>query len=353
MARPPRPGRPLPLRLPHRLPHRALALLAALLLGAVLLSACGSDDEVEAGAACGPEPLEEDGRIWDCVLDEDFDGTVLDTSVWSIVSSAETGYRNGPECYRGDAGDNVEVADGELRLTATQEDEEFTCPSINGGFKSRYVGAFVSTFGKLAVRYARVEIRAAFPESTKPGTHSALWLYPDPQVEQGKASGELDIGEYYSYVSNRVNAAAYYKRAVGTSPVLSGCRVADPEEFHTYFLVWDEDKIRVLYDGEPCLEHDIEPASDTRAEPFGSPYAVNLLQALSPNGTMNQLDPDDSPLPGTMRIDYVRVWEASCGSGSTQGAALRSAEEPELPEEPGGESAEPSEEPCPDGTDEG
>ena len=157
----------------------ATALIATVLAGCGPEARKGSAGESEPG--CGPPIAKADGTEWTCVLADGFDGDALDTSLWTVVSSAASGYRNGPECYLGEGSplgaDDVVVADGTLRLTARGLDHEITCPSLTGDFASRWTGAFVTTYGKFTTTYGRIEIRAAFPDATR--IRPAVMFGPD------------------------------------------------------------------------------------------------------------------------------------------------------------------------------
>jgi beta-glucanase (GH16 family) len=293
---------------------RRVALAAALLLLAVLPSACANGVTSRGhDTACGPVPAKPGGGSWRCVFHDDFSGSALDASKWVVVSSQQSGYRNGPECYLGTGSplgsDDVSVGSGVLRLTARQLAAPVDCPSASGEFSSAYSGAFVSTYGKFAATFGRVEIRAAFPHVTVPGVHAALWLYPTSLAYGATDTGEIDIGEYFSRYPDRVVPFLHYTPAVadGTN-TNDDCLVADPWAFHTYLLVWQPGRIQVSYDGHVCLDHHIAPAAPlTGSQPFDQSYAINLTQALGVTG--NAFVPASTPLPATTTIDYVRVWE--------------------------------------------
>jgi beta-glucanase (GH16 family) len=293
-------------------------VLAAALLALVVLPACATTTTLHAtahskGISCGPAPARPGGGDWRCVFDDEFSGSALDASKWAVVSSRDSGYRNGPECYLGAGSplgsDDVAVGSGVLRLTARALPAPVDCPSSTGDFASAYSGAFVSTYGRFAATFGRVEIRAAFPRVTVPGVHAALWLYPTTLGYGATDTGEIDIGEYFSRFPDRVIPFLHYTPAVADgSNTNDNCLVADPWTFHTYLLVWQPGRIQVSYDGHLCLDHAIAPAAPlTGSQPFDQSYAINLTQALGVTG--NAFDPAATPLPATTSVDYVRVWE--------------------------------------------
>lgn len=287
---------------------------AALLLAAALCGGCGSEPTPKhrsAGPDCGDAVQKSDGSDWECVFADDFDGGALDTKHWTVLSSLASGYRNGPECYLGDqsplGADDVVVADGVLRLTARALDHEVVCPSLSGDFSSRWTGAFVTTYGKFTTTYGRVEVRAAFPDVDVPGIHSALWLWPQELAYGSKATGEMDVAEYFSRYADRAIPFLHYQQAVpdGTN-TNNECLLDDPSAMHTYDIVWEPGHVTISYDGRVCLDHVIAPAPPlTGSQPFDQPFSINLTQAL---GIGTNAFTDATPLPATTTVDYVRVW---------------------------------------------
>jgi beta-glucanase (GH16 family) len=295
--------------------RRVAAVLATALI-ATVLAGCGPEARKgsagESKPGCGPPIAKADDTEWTCVLADGFDGDALDTSLWTVVSSAASGYRNGPECYLGEGSplgaDDVVVADGTLRLTARALDHEITCPSLTGDFASRWTGAFVTTYGTFTTTYGRIEIRAAFPDVTLPGVHAALWLWPQDLAYGAGVTGEMDVAEYFSRYPDRAVPFLHYEPATPDgSNTNNECLIDDPSSMHTYAIQWEPGHVRIEYDGATCLDHDISPAPPlTGSAPFDQPFAINLTQALG-IGT-NAFDPATTPLPATTTVDYVRVW---------------------------------------------
>ena len=288
----------------------AAAVVAALVCG--LLASC-SDGRAEKAEPCGAAVARPGGGHWTCVFHDDFDGTALDTSAWTVLSTRDSGYRNGPECYLGAGSplgsDDVSVGDGVLTLTARQLDHQITCPSLLGDFPSSYTGAFVTTYGKKAFGFGRLEVRAAFPHTVRPGIHSALWLFPPGLAYGGSITGEIDLGEFFSLYPDRVIPFLHYQPAhADGSNTNNDCLVQDPWKFHDYVLQWQPGHIVISYDGHTCLDHTIDPAAPlTGSAPFDQPYAINLTQALGVGA--NAFVPGTTELPATMSVDYVRVWK--------------------------------------------
>ena len=70
------------------------------------------------------------GRLWRCVLTDEFDGSRLDLTRWSVVTTAETEFSSGIPpayaCYLYDPR-TVSVAGGYLQLSVVKLDDEIQC----------------------------------------------------------------------------------------------------------------------------------------------------------------------------------------------------------------------------------
>jgi beta-glucanase (GH16 family) len=84
--------------------------------------------------------------------------------------------------------------------------------------------------------------------------------------------------------------------------------VSDPTDWHTYAMEWDRERIRVVYDGNVCLDHRIKPsvADLLQGQPFDQDYTINLTQML---GVAGNAPLKDAQLDATMQVDWVRAWQ--------------------------------------------
>ena len=124
------------------------------------------------------------------------------------------------------------------------------------------------------------------------------------------ASGEIDIAEVYSVLPDRAIPALHYVSDVFNPNTWNPYCFLDPSEFHTYVAEWTPASIRISFDGQLCLEDTITNGGGlTAPQPFDKPFFMVLTQALGAAGGTNPFDPNVTPLPATMQVDYVRVWE--------------------------------------------
>src|SRR5215472_420325 len=123
---------------------------------------------------------------WTLVWHDEFDGTGLDTSKWNVVSDAPGGYHN---CCLGNtsnawAPDDVALVAGALRLKTEQR-------SFQG---AAYTSGAVTTEGKFAYRYGRLDLRARVPRGD--GLWPSFWLLAvNTRTAAVPATYEVDVME--------------------------------------------------------------------------------------------------------------------------------------------------------------
>jgi len=261
-------------------------------------------------AGCGTKKYRKpNGTYWRCSFADNFSGTSLSTRRWTRVTTAESGFHSGPECYLS-TGDGVRVANGRLRLKVARTSRPFLCESPRGDYTSQYTGGYVTTMYKFQQTYGRFEIRARFPNVKVPGLHSALWLWPRTQTYGNiwPQSGEIDVAEFYTrYPDRAIPYLHYVGDALDPDRTNNYCYVQRPQDFHTYRLTWTGRAITIRYDGKVCVHNDSwSPLLLQKPAPFDHPFVINLTQALGIYD--NAYQPNHTPLPATMQVDYVRVW---------------------------------------------
>jgi len=290
--------------------HRLVAVLLTLALPAAV-AGCGANGDEDSAPrdGCGTRPEKKSGDYWSCTFSDDFEGNDLDRDKWTPLTTAATGYSHSGECFV-DRKKNIKVKDGTLRLTVRKVKKEFTCTGPKGEFDTEFTGGFITTWAKFQQTYGRFEFRAKFPAAQVAGLHSALWLWPF-KMTYGvwPSSGEIDVAEFFTLHPRRVIPYIHYdgdkrdKRATNTK-----CVVIDPFEFHEYVLEWSARRMTIFIDGKVCVDNaKWKPAGLGRPAPFDHDFYINLTQALGRFG--NAFDPNSTPLPATMEVDYVRAWK--------------------------------------------
>ncbi|PWN00886.1 hypothetical protein DJ010_21410 [Nocardioides silvaticus] len=257
--------------------------------------------------ACGDLLLKEDGSTWTCSFVDDFDGDSLDPTKWATQDTSLTGFRSGQTCYR-NTPENVDVHNGELRLTARREAEEIACHNVLlGAFSTPYTGGTIGTRGKFSQTYGRFEVRAKYPETTVPGLHGGFWAMPvDSVYGAWPASGEIDIAEWWSNAPNHVLPTLHYLGdTIDDTGV--GCQVSTPSSYHTYTMEWSPEEIRFFIDGDLCFERPLSVTGLLGGKPFDQPFSMILTMGVDLPWGPNAVT-EATELPATYTVDYAKVW---------------------------------------------
>jgi beta-glucanase (GH16 family) len=258
-------------------------------------------------------------RYWSCTLTEDFDSSTLNRRLWSVQTTAASGYGHGGDCYV-DSANNIAIRNGALELTTRKEAAPFTCqkptpgqPGVKTDFQTQWTTATVMTDQKFSQAFGRFEIRAKMPATTVPGLQFAYWLWPQDMLKYGyqwPMSGELDTMEWYSQYADRgIPSIHYWHTAADPNTTNYYCVLGDMSQWHTFTLEWTPQAIRMLYDGNTCLVNtNWQPSNGiTKPAPFDHPFMVALTQGLGVTGSGNAVNAN-TPSTNTAIIDYVYVW---------------------------------------------
>ena len=188
----------------------------------------------------------------------------------------------------------TELRNGKLRITALKE---------NGKVYSGRVYAKV----KEGWRYGYIEASIKLPKGK--GTWPAFWMMP-VNFRSWPADGEIDImeevGYHPDYVSSSLHANAHV-HSNGTQ-VTHEMKCAGAEgEFHTYAILWTAKNITTYVDGNVQLSYD-NRGLGRDDWPYDDPFYVifNLAWGGDWGGAQGV---DESALPATMEVDYIRVFQ--------------------------------------------
>ena len=188
----------------------------------------------------------------------------------------------------------TEVRNGHLRITALKE---------NGKIYSGRVYAKRATGWK----YGYIEASIKLPKGK--GTWPAFWMMP-VNFKSWPADGEIDImeevGYHPDYVSSSLHANAHV-HSNGTQVTHEMyCKGAEGE-FHTYAIEWTAQNITTSVDGKVQLSYN-NRGLGRDDWPYDDPFYVifNLAWGGDWGGAQGV---DESALPVTMEVDYVRVFQ--------------------------------------------
>lgn len=271
-----------------------------LLAGLFLAVGVGCDNSVDQTI---PDPTATP-EGWSLVWSDEFDGAELDTTKWEYQIGTGCpdlcGWGNGE--FQSYTRENVEVADGVLRITARQD--------VADGDTS-YTSSRIRTLGKGDWTYGRFEVRAKLP--TGQGIWPAIWLLFSEDTYGGwAASGEIDImeaiGSEPGEVFGTIHFGGEFPDNVFTSETFELSFDTFDQDYYVFTTEWEEGEIRwyvnnVLY----RTETEWFSTGGEYPAPFDHPFHMILNVAVG--GNLPGAPDETTPFPQTMEVDYVRVYE--------------------------------------------
>jgi len=142
------------------------------------------------------------------------------------------------------------------------------------------------------------------------GAWSAFWMMPK-NYKAWPDDGEIDIMEEVGYRPNWVSTSVHckaYNHPNGTQKTAETFAAASETEFHVYAVEWTNDFIKGYIDGKSFFEFDNDHKSNYDTWPFDNPFYLKLNLAWGGNWGGAQ-GVDESALPSTYEIDYIRVFQ--------------------------------------------
>lgn len=231
-----------------------------------------------------------------------------DVSKWhhQTIAPLNGGWFNGEEQHYTNRSVNSYVSNGSLKIVAKKENY------TTQGSTKFYTSARLNS--KYEFKYGKVEFRAKLPQ--KSGTWPALWTLGANINEIGNyhgtrfgnvgwpLCGEIDILEQTGWDKNSTIAHFHwgdlttgeYKNEGGSRPINNAST-----EYHTYSMIWDEEIITILVDGD--IVHQLE--NDTN-KPFNEPHY--LLINIAMGGNLGGVIPNNFT-EDILEIDWIRVYQ--------------------------------------------
>jgi len=228
---------------------------------------------------------------WQLVWSDEFDSNAVNTSNWNFETGGGGWGNNEQEYYQAN---NATNADGNLVITVKKETVQ----------NNLYTSARMTTQGKKEFTYGKIEARIKIPSAQ--GLWPAFWMLgANINTVNWPACGETDIMEHintdsliYGTIHWDNNGHAQYGGNTATSPA----------DYHIYSIEWDSAAIRWYVDGNKYQEANILNNINGTDE-FHKPFFIILNYAIGGNWPGQIID--DSKLPASMLVDYVRVYKKS------------------------------------------
>ena len=256
---------------------------------------------------------------WNLVWSDEFNGTALDTSVWSYdIGNGSWGWGNGEVEYYTSRKDNVKVSDGFLQIIAKRENY--------GGQK--YTSGRIKSIGKKYFKYGKMEAKIKVENGNQDGVWPAYWMMGE-NMNEGTGwpyCGEIDIMEHAN--SNHYIGGCLHWNTNGIDGEYShgsyGSGFDGAEKsfgyftdnvnngingWHTYTLIWDENHMEWQLDGKTFLSQKITSnnAYCFQKEHF---FLFNLAIGGTGTGFTNNKTANEATFKTTtMYVDYLRVYQ--------------------------------------------
>jgi len=155
-------------------------------------------------------------------------------------------------------------------------------------------------------KYGYIEARIKLP--TGIGTWPAFWMMPVHYNNDWPASGEIDIMEEVGYDPNVIVGSLHAASHYGSSPASGRTTCSTSQkEFHKYAVEWTSSRITFFVDDKAYYTYN--NTNKGHADwPYDAPFYIILNMAWGGNWGGAQ-GVDESALPTTYEVDYVRVFQ--------------------------------------------
>ena len=208
---------------------------------------------------------------------------------WQFETGNNNGWGNNEKEYYQRA--NATVVNGVLQITARKENV--------GGFN--YTSARMKTQGLKDFKYGRVEARIKLPLGQ--GLWPGFWMLgSNINTVNWPQCGEIDIMEHVN-ADNTIFGTAHWN-SNGHAQYGKTTTVANPGDWHVYRVDWTPTAITWFVDGNQYCVIDITNGTGNTGA-FQNPFFILLNLAVG--GNLPGAGIDDSKLPATLSVDYVRV----------------------------------------------
>lgn len=298
-------------------------LLMVMIISGLFMSGCNfnskntnsntpASDGTDPSASSIPTHTVINGNDYVLTFNDEFDGSSLDTDKWYIEDGTGSQYNlddwgNNEKQYY--LKDNVEVADGNLVITARKESR----------VTKDYTSARINTKGKFSQTYGRFEARIKMPAVT--GLWPAFWLLPESESDYGgwPKNGEIDIMEARGRVPTTTESTLH--RADGNGGDIwtdtnKAANIESIKDWHVYAVEWNKSEIKFYVD-ETCISTMTSAQWSTSyyqsrgfstSAPFDKDFYIILNLAVGGQYDGNRIPPDDFE-EAYMFVDYVRVYQ--------------------------------------------
>ncbi len=253
---------------------------------------------------------------WKLVWSDEFDKPGLpDPAKWGY----EEGFirNNEDQYYTRERKENARVENGMLVIEARKEQFKNAGFDANAKAQGRgrrgqqyaeYTSASLTTRGKAAWTYGRVEVKAKLPSGR--GTWPAIWMLGTNRQDGWPACGEIDIMEFVGYEPGVIHANIHTKKYNHVQKTNKGDKITIPDAsdaFHVYAVEWTDQKMDFFVDDKKYFSFANE-GTGVDAWPYNKDQYLILNLAIG-GAWGGAQGIDNSAFPHRYYIDYVRVFQ--------------------------------------------
>ncbi len=241
---------------------------------------------------------------WKLVWSDEFEKEVIDTNNWNF-QVLDAGHFNDEWQRYTNSSKNAYIDAGHLVIKAIHETD------VHG--MDQYTSARLNTANKQSWKYGKIAARIKLPQGN--GIWPAFWMLGANIDENGgdtpwPQSGEIDILELYGSKDDAIVEANIHYADTSGSHAMMGAVPYELDEgifadsFHTFEIIWNENTIAWLVDGE---EYASTAITDPELSEFHKDFFILLNLAVGGEWAGR---PDSTTLfPQHMIVDWVRVYK--------------------------------------------
>ncbi len=252
-------------------------------------------------AGCEVEPIQTlPERNFELVWSDDFEGTVGSSpsaEKWAFdLGTGQNGWGNNELQTYTQSQQNVAL-DGEGNLVITARKD----------LAGNYTSARINTKGLFTQKYGRIEARIKTP--TGSGIWPAFWMLgSNVDSVTWPQCGEIDImeqkGKYSNITYGSIHGPGYSGGEAITTPYALQNNRFDAD-FYVYAIEWSANKIDFFVND--YLYKRITPSDAPGEWVYNQPFFI--IMNLAVGGNFGGPPNTNTPFPGKMTIDYVRVYK--------------------------------------------